>query len=157
MFRLRKTLRWLTAVYVAVLLPFCCCYTPASARVPVSPEPLQDQAEPGHDHDHHGAAGTGHHREPHDLPGHQAPSGNDHPCDPGSHDHEGECDCGCSSGPAAFTLDAPPATHLTLTAAGAFVPIIDSFPFGQVSMIQAAAPCNQPNTSLLQLHCALIV
>ena len=91
------------------------------------------------------------------LHGQQAPLEDSHPCGPGSHEHDGECGCGCSSGADLFTVGAPPAAHLTSTPAPAFVPIIDSAPLRQIAMIGTATPCNRRNTSLLRLHCALIV
>ena len=156
MFGHRKTLRWLAAVYMAVLMPFCCCYTSVYAVDPV-PSPSHDHAEPGHDHGRRSAADAGHRHESHDVHGQQAPCGPKHSCDPGSHDHEGECDCGCSSGPAAFTVEAPHAADLAFTSAPALVPIIDSAPVRHKVMIRTAALCRKPNTSLLRQHCALIV
>ncbi len=155
MFRHRTTLRWFTAAYMAALMPLCCCTTSVFAAGPVPPSP-RDHAEHRLDDGHHGAASAGHHHEAPDRLGQQAPCGPNHPCDPGS-DHQGDCDCGCSSGPAEFTLEAPPAAHLTLATASTFVPIIDFAPLSHRAVIQAPPPRNSPTTSLLQLHCALIV
>ena len=156
MFRRGTTFRWFTAVYMVVLMPFCCCSTSVFAGGSVPPSP-NDHAEHRHDDGHHGTASAEHHHETPDLQGQQAPCGPNHPCDPGSHDREGECDCGCSSGPAVFTVEASPAAHLTLAPASMVVPIIDFAPVRQRAVIQTRPPRNRPSKSLLQLHCALIV
>ena len=154
MFRYRTTFRWLTAAYMAVLLPFCCCATAVHAADPVSPSPGVHAA---HGHEHHGTASAGHHHEQLDLDSRQSPSGPDHPCGPGSDCHEGDCECGCSSGQAEFTLEATPATHLILASASMFVPIIDFAASRRPAVIQTPSPRDGRGTSLLRLHCALIV
>jgi len=156
MFRHRTTLRWFTAAYMAALMPFCCCTTSVFAASPVPPPP-SDHAEHGLDDGHRGAASAGHHHETPDLQGQQAPCGPNHPCDPGSNEHQGDCDCGCSIAPAEFTLEAPPAAPLTLATASMFVPIIEFGPLRQRAVIQTPPQRDRRSTSLLQLHCALIV
>ncbi len=152
------TFRWLMAWYLAVLMPVCCCFTSVVAAHQKQPGSLPDHAELAHDHGDHGGVGAESRHAPHEpSQGQQAPLEDSHPCGPGSHEHDGECDCGCSSGPDLFAVEAPPAAHLTFTPAPAFVPIIDSAPLRQIAMIRTATPCNIRNTSLLRLRCALIV
>ncbi len=144
------TFRWVMTGYLAVLLPVCCCYTSA----------LAGPNAPPHDHGHHGAVGAGHQHEPHHLLGQQAPPGHNDPCDPRSHDHEGECDCGCSSGPDVVTPvapGAPVASDLTFNLEAAVVGVIDPAPLRHTAIISTPATRHRACTSLLQLHCALIV
>ncbi len=151
------TFRWIMTGYLAVLLPVCCCYTSALAGPNAPPH---DHAEHVNDHGHHGAVVAGNHHEPHDLQGQQAPPGPNHPCDPESHDHGGECDCGCSSGPDVFTPGAPGASvasDLTINSEVAVVGVIDPAPLRRTAIISTPATRHKACTSLLQLHCALIV
>ena len=151
------TFRWVMTGYLAVLLPFCCCYTSALAGESTTPGPPHDYAE----QDHHGGASVGHHHEEGQVgDGGYVPFGDDDPCNPGSHDHEGECDCGCSSGPDVFTPGAPggsAASDLTFNLEAAVVGVIDPAPLRRTAIISTPATRHRACTSLLQLHCALIV
>ena len=151
------TFRWLLSSYLAVVVPVCCCYTSALAGESTTPGPLHDHAE----HGQRGAASVGHHHEGGQVGnGGHVPSGDDHPCNPGSHDHEGECDCGCSSGPDVFTPGAPGASvasDLTFDLEAAVVGVIDPAQLRHTAIISTPATRHRACTSLLQLHCALIV
>ncbi len=151
------TFRWFLSSYLAVVVPVCCCYTSALAGESTTPGPLHDHAE----HGQRGAASVGHHHEEGQVGyGGYVPSGDDHPCNPGSHDHEGECDCGCSSGPDVFTPGAPGASvasDLTFDLGAAVVGVIDPAQLRHTAIISTPATRHRACTSLLQLHCALIV
>ena len=150
------TFRWVLTGYLAVLLPVCCCYSSALAGESTTPGPPHDHAEKGH----HGAATVGHHEEGQVGDGGYVPFGDDDPCNPGSHDHEGECDCGCSSGPDVFTPGAPggsAASDLTFDLEAAVVGVVDPAPLRRTAIISTSATRHKACTSLLQLHCALIV
>ncbi len=145
------TFRWVMTGYLAVLLPVCCCYTSALAG-PIAPP--HDHVNHGHNH---GARNHDHGQQSGNPP---APLGDHHPCDPATHDHEGECDCGCSSGPDVFTLGAPGASvasDLTFDLEAAVVGVIDPAPLRHTAIISTPATRHRACTSLLQLHCALIV
>ena len=142
------------AGYLAVLMPMCCCFTSTVAGSPITPQAPHDHAQ----HGHRDAAGAGHHHQPHDSGrGEQAPLGHQHPCDPDSHEHDGECECGCSSGPAVFTVDAPVTLHLTFAPPPVILSIVDAPLLGKVATIRPPVPRKRSDTSLLQLHCALII
>lgn len=145
-----RTFRLLMAVYMALMIPLCCCFSSAWADGCCTPEQaeLQTSVEQPHDHDH------GHHD--HDD---QQPDGDqDNDDQVPSHDQDGSCDCGCDS-----SMDRPIPTKATENLNWSFV-VVQYLPFEilqpshrfQASYFrkQAYPPtCN----SLLRLHCALIV
>ena len=140
------TFRWLMAVYIGLLMPMCCCYTSASAGSPATPDSLHDHAEHVHDHGHPAK---------HDD---QAAGNNHDPDRPGSGQHDGSCDCGCV-GPdhQAFTVEKPVGLDWTVQAVQPSIGIVLQAPRRSLPLIRSAAPAPRPPTSLLRLHCALVV
>lgn len=83
----QSTFRLLMSMYMALMIPLCCCFSSAWAETCCAPEQAQlpSHVEQPHDHGHHD------HDEKH-------PDGNHDNGKPiPSHEHDGSCDCGCDS------------------------------------------------------------
>ena len=152
------TIRFLTAAYVAVAMPLCCCYGATFAGERGTPSNVVSQHhhdEPGHDHGRHPGDHDGNHG--HSRAGQEEPTapGHDHPQ---GHD---SCDCNCEGSATDVTIPpntAPDAPQLDLAAIQCPYDFISSHgaKLWSLPMLQCAdlpPPCN----SLVLQHCALVV
>ncbi len=80
-----RLFRLLMAMYMALMIPLCCCFTSVWAAACCAPEQaqLQSHIERSHDHGHHD----------HDEKHPEGDQDNDHSVP--SPEHDGSCDCGC--------------------------------------------------------------
>ena len=145
----QRPIRVLMAVYMALMLPLCCCYTSAWATACCTPRQADTRrsAEGLHDHGHRD----------HD---HQHPEGSQDPGVPApAHQHGDEsCDCGCD-GVADRLTSLEASDNLTSSALAVqcshhqVLRIVRR----QLLQIPRSAAIPLPCNSLLQQHCALIV
>lgn len=155
---------WAIASVLALAIPLCCC---EGQRLVISLASglhrLVDFTANTHGHDAPGHAeqehtgGLGHHGDTHSADSERTTDGScgDEPCD-----DDRDCDCGHANLLASMP-SAPDATPPASTVAAAFVHL----PVDWLTPVALATPRAQPDaahvprqsTSLLRLHCALIV
>ena len=144
-----RTFQLVMAMYMALMIPLCCCFSSAWADTCCAPEqaPLQSHVDRPHDHGHHD------HDEKHPG-GNQDNNGKPIP----SHEHDGSCDCLYAS-----SMDRPTSSQASgdLIWSVFAVQLLPhkvqqlTYYFQDLSFRQGAIPpsCN----SLLRQHCAQIV
>lgn len=148
------TIRWLLAGYMALLMPLCCCY---GSVAPESCEPADESTvhSQGHHEREHGERASKHdggHE-------HQAPADDQHKCDPSCPGHDnGSCDCGCDNpGHRTFAVEKPASIDASL----GFSHVVPSWLTRALSeQVRSNRPATcppRPPTSLVRMHCALIV
>ena len=150
---LNGPVRWIIAVAAAIGLQICCCNLEAMVRVCIA---CDDHAEPApadltHNHDEPAGA-----HQSHDHPTTAEDQHEPSPCD--NHDEEGECTC--ESHELAKSLPEKPRLEVPAFALIALLPQpqFDNSGFAPVSCRWAPNEgVFPPPTSLLRLHCALIV
>ena len=144
----QRTFRLLMVMYMALMIPMCCCFSSAWAAACCVPEQAQEQphAERPHDHGHH----------EHDEKHLEGDRDNDEPIP--THEDDGSCDCGCDS-----SMDRTTPTKVTANPFWS-ITTVQCLPnevfqprqrFQDLCLHQQAFPptCN----SLLRQHCALLV
>ncbi|MBN8646022.1 MAG: hypothetical protein J0L61_12370 [Planctomycetes bacterium] len=153
--------RLLVTVLLAVAVPFCCCnfHSWFSGCIPCQAPPSDRQGETlahvhadGSSHDHSS------HHEHQDGPA--SNNGDDHapkPCSPGNDKHD--CDCGKNSGMMLTvdksTVELPAPVVIAVLDWTLSVDVLPTALFRGLDREQRVV--ERPQTSLLSLHCALIV
>ena len=148
------TIRWLLAAYMALMMPLCCCYASVAAESCAPAEESNVQAQMGHEHNHGERAPK--HDGGHD---HQAPADDHHKCDPSCPGHDdGSCDCGCDNpGHHSFTVEKPASIDASIGFSPVVLPLLTLALSKQVRINEPATNAPRPPTSLVRMHCALIV
>lgn len=148
------TIRWFLAGYMALLMPLCCCYASAAAESCAAADESTVRSQ-GHHEREHGARASRHDRG-HE---HQAPAEDHHKCDPSCPGHDnGACDCGCdNSGHHSFTVQKPTSIDTSLGFSHVVLPWLTSPLTEPVRPNRSATNPPRPPTSLVRMHCALIV
>lgn len=154
MLGLHKTIQWLLVGYLALLMPLCCCFASVATEcsTPVNESALLSQVHHEHEHGEH----TSKHDGGHD---HQAPADNHQESNPSCPGHDdGSCDCECdNSGLGSFTVQKPVAIDISLGFSLVVPPLPTITLSEQVRPNKPAANLPLPLTSLVRMHCALIV
>jgi hypothetical protein len=150
------TIRLLFAGYMALLMPLCCCYASVATErcAPADESTVRSQVPHEHDHGEHAHEHDGGHE-------HQAPTDDRHKCDPSCPGHDnGSCDCGCDDpGHRFFTVEKPASIDMTL----GFLPVVLPWltpPLNEQVRVRPTRPATnppRPPTSLVRMHCALII
>ncbi len=148
-------MRVVLALYLAFALPWCCCRMSAAAACCESADPpdatasrtVDAHVREGHHHDH----GDHHHQH-----GDQAPESDQAPSPTGPSDHDDSCDCGCEAVGSlllekSVTIDYPVLTVAAVTWVASLAPLY------RPSVRPLAARATGPPTSLVRMHCALII
>ncbi len=148
------TIQLLLAGYMALLMPLCCCYASVATEccIPADESAVRLQARHEHDHGEHAHEHDGGHQ-------HQAPTDDHHKCDPSCPGHdEGSCDCGCDNpGHRSFTVEKPASIDASLGLSHVVFPWLTLAVIEQVGPNRPATNPPRPPTSLVRMHCALIV
>ncbi len=148
------TVRWLLAGYMALLMPLCCCYASSAAEccTPADESTVRSQAP--HEHDH--AERAPKHDGGHD---HQAPADDQNKCEPTCPGHDNDsCDCGCDNpGHHSFTVEKSASNDASLGFSLVVLPWLTPLLNEQVRPNTPATNPPRPPTSLVRMHCALIV
>lgn len=154
MMRQDKTIQWLLAGYLALLMPLCCCYASVATEcsTPVNESVERAQAHHEQDHGEHASKHEGGHD-------HQEPIDDHNKCDPSCPGHDnGPCDCECdNSGLRSFTIQQPTSID-ALLGFSHLVPTFLTIAFCE--QVGPNEPATNPPlrlTSLVRMHCALIV
>lgn len=144
-------LRSTIAALLLVAVPFCCCEGQAVVRALGTLSGVYSVAVSGHHHQSEGEHGQDHSR-PHNG------------CTPGSDGHSAPCDddgpCDCAQHKQAKQV---PESPTTLDLSGTVVHMLPSLDLGfwipeaPVRTVSSDAAIPRPPTSLLRLHCALII
>lgn len=154
MMRLDKTIQWLLAGYLALMMPLCCCYASVATEcsTPVNESAERSQAHHEHEHGEHASKHDGGHD-------HQAPSDDHNKCDQSCPGHDnGPCDCECdNSGLESFTIQKPASIDALLGFSHLVSPLLTIALSEQVGPNEPATKPPLPLTSLMRMHCALIV
>ncbi len=159
MMRPYGTLRLIFAGYMALLMPLCCCYASVATECCAPADESTVRSQVRHEHDH----GEGSHQ--HDGRGddQQTPADHHRTSDPSCPGHDdgsddGSCDCGCDDpGHGSFTVQTPASIDASLGFSHVVLPWLTP-PFNeQVRPNEPATNPPRPPTSLVRLHCALLV
>ena len=148
------TIRLLLAGYMALLMPLCCCYASSAAECCTRAAESAVRSQAHHEHEHGERAPK--HDGGHD---HQAPADGHHDCDPSCPGHdEGSCDCGCDNpGHHSCTVEKPASIDASLGFSHVVLPWLALALTKQVGPNRPATNPPRPPTSLVRMHCALIV
>lgn len=146
------TTRVLLASYLAFGLPLCCCHLSAAAEccAPVGqPEATVSRTVDAHVHDGHD------HAQQHQHEG-QAPADDDAPNPIVPCDHDDSCNCGCDAVEAlvaekSVTIDYPVLTVATVSWISPITTV------HRPSVRPLTIHVTGPRTSLVRMHCALII
>ena len=148
------TIRWLLAVYMALLMPLCCCYASSAAEccTPADESNVQSQTVREHDHGEYAHEHDGGHDR-------QTPAEDHDQCDPSCPGHDdGSCDCGCDNpGLHSFTVEKPASIDASIGFSLVVLPWLTPRLNEQVRPNRPATNPPRPPTSLVRMHCALIV
>ena len=154
MMRQHETIQWVLAGYLALMMPLCCCYASVATEcsTPVNDSTVLSQAHHEHDHGEH----TSKHNGGHDK---QAPAHNHQESNPSCPGHDdGSCDCECdNSGLGSFTIQKSVSIDVSLGFSLVVPPWLTIALSEQVRQNKPAANLPLPLTSLVRMHCALIV
>ena len=148
------TIQLLLAGYMALMMPLCCCYASSAAECCTRADESTVRLQAHHEHDH------GEHAHKHDGGHqHQTPADDHQKCDPSCPGHDnGSCDCGCDNpGHRSFTVEKPASLDMTLGFSPVVLPWLTPRLNEQVRPNRPATNPPRPPTSLVRMHCALIV
>ena len=148
------TLRWLFAVYMALLMPLCCCYASSAVECCTPADESTVRSQGHHEHEHGERAPK--HDGGHD---HQAPADDHYQCDPSCPGHDNDsCDCGCDNqAHRFFTVEKSAPIDTSLGFSHVVLPWLTLALSEQVGPNRPATNPPRPPTSLVRMHCALIV
>ena len=148
------TIRLLLAGYMAFLMPLCCCYASSASErcAPVDESNVQSQTVREHDHGEHAHEHDGGHDR-------QSPADDHDQCDPSCPGHDdGSCDCGCDTpGHRFFAVEKPVSIDASLGLSHVVPALLTPALSEQVRPKRPATNPPRPPTSLVRMHCALIV
>ena len=148
------TIQLLLAGYMALLMPLCCCYGSVAPEcsAPTGKSTIQSQTRPEHNHREHAHEHDGGHE-------HQAPADDHHKCGTSCPGHDdGSCDCGCDNpGHHFFTVEQSVSIDTSLGFSHVVLPWLTLALTKQVGPNRPATSPPHPPTSLVRMHCALIV
>lgn len=154
MMRLDKTIQWLLAGYIALLMPLCCCYASVATECSTPVNESAERAPAHHEHEHgeHASNQDGGHD-------HQAPNDDHDKCAPSCPGHDnGPCDCECdNSGLRSFTIQQSTSIDALLGFSHVVTHFLTIALSEQVGPNEPATNPPLPLTSLVRMHCALIV
>lgn len=154
MMRQHKAIQWLLAGYLALLMPLCCCYATVASEcsTPVNESAVRSQAHHEHEHGEHASKHDGGHD-------HQTPTDDHQESNPSCPGHDdGSCDCECdNSGLGSFTVQKPVSIDVSLGFSHLVPPLLTIALSAQVCPNEPATNPPPPLTSLVHMHCALIV
>ncbi len=154
MIGLHRTIQWILAGYLALLMPLCCCFASGATERCAPADDSNVLSQTVREHDHGELAHQ--HDGGHDR---QTPADHHDQCDPSCPGHDdGSCDCGCDApGHHAFTIEKSASVDTSLGFSHVLVPWLTLAPSEQVRPNRPATNPPRPPTSLVRMHCALIV